>query len=349
MKDDRSFEESLKEALSKAEGFFGELGKPRIVGLDDEFEFECQQCGACCMNRNDIILNAYDIYTAARFLNISTYDFIDKFTTHTIGGYSKMPIIVLKPNEDDHCCPFLKLDYMDDGKYVCTIHPAKPGPCRNHPLGVVAACDVKSGSPEYTPAETKFILVENCKQSHQPVKHKVREWAKYYLDHKDEFDAAHALSVAIGDLIDWRGLFAVSALFSAAVLSKHKKIEDDMLLYGMRLIVAAATDLAYASFDINKPFVPQAKKNLADVQKVLSDMNKGIVNPTTRIFDMICHKSLKEILDEAEDAVLEDVVYKAATHKDTHLDQYHVISTKEFEDIVQRAKGERNGNRKDKS
>ena len=35
------------------------------IGLDDTFHFGCRQCGKCCINREDIFLNAKDVYNRA--------------------------------------------------------------------------------------------------------------------------------------------------------------------------------------------------------------------------------------------------------------------------------------------
>ena len=35
------------------------------IGLDDSFRFHCNVCGQCCKNRDDILLNPYDLYRIA--------------------------------------------------------------------------------------------------------------------------------------------------------------------------------------------------------------------------------------------------------------------------------------------
>ena len=48
----------------------------REVGLDDKFRFNCTKCGMCCKNRDDILLNPYDVYRAAKALGITTKDIV---------------------------------------------------------------------------------------------------------------------------------------------------------------------------------------------------------------------------------------------------------------------------------
>ena len=54
--------EEISEELKKIREFTGD-DELTIVDLDDSFGFKCQQCGKCCMNRNDIILNPFDIFS----------------------------------------------------------------------------------------------------------------------------------------------------------------------------------------------------------------------------------------------------------------------------------------------
>ena len=39
----------------------------QLIGENDSFGFTCKQCGTCCMNRSDIILNPYDIYRVLKW------------------------------------------------------------------------------------------------------------------------------------------------------------------------------------------------------------------------------------------------------------------------------------------
>ena len=32
------------------------------IGTDEHFRFHCKQCGKCCINREDILLNPKDLY-----------------------------------------------------------------------------------------------------------------------------------------------------------------------------------------------------------------------------------------------------------------------------------------------
>ena len=49
-----------------------------LIGIDDTFQFNCNQCGKCCMNREDILCTPKDVFRISKKLGISTYDFIKK-------------------------------------------------------------------------------------------------------------------------------------------------------------------------------------------------------------------------------------------------------------------------------
>ena len=38
------------------------------IGLDDTFRFHCDQCGKCCIDREDILLNPKDVFNISREL-----------------------------------------------------------------------------------------------------------------------------------------------------------------------------------------------------------------------------------------------------------------------------------------
>ena len=98
------------------------------IGLDETFQFHCTQCGECCVNREDILLNPRDMYKIARYLKMEPRDVLEKYCETYIGETSRMPIIRLLPIGKIKRCPFLK-------NCKCEIHEAKPSVCAIYPLG----------------------------------------------------------------------------------------------------------------------------------------------------------------------------------------------------------------------
>lgn len=95
---------------------------------EDVFEFGCVQCGECCRNRHDILLNPYDLYRIAGFLNMKIPEVIEKYCETYIGDNSGLPVIRVKSKMYNEVCAFLR-------KGKCGIHGAKPAVCALFPLG----------------------------------------------------------------------------------------------------------------------------------------------------------------------------------------------------------------------
>ena len=93
-----------------------------------KMRFRCDGCGKCCKNREDIILNAYDIFRIRKKLDITLEELIQKYAAVYIGPTSKMPLIRLLPVGEEKRCPFLFLN-------KCIVHEAKPTICGLFPLG----------------------------------------------------------------------------------------------------------------------------------------------------------------------------------------------------------------------
>jgi Fe-S-cluster containining protein len=111
-------------------------GKIKLLSKKSKIRFQCQQSGKCC-HHNEVMLNPYDIMEAAKYLKISSVDFLDKYCTVHIGDSSHLPIAMLKQIQTGQCA-FLK-------KGICSIHPAKPKICRAFPLAAASIWNQKTG------------------------------------------------------------------------------------------------------------------------------------------------------------------------------------------------------------
>lgn len=293
-----------------------------FIGEDEEFEFECQRCGMCCMNRGDIILNTWDIFNAASSLGISTREFISKYCTRTLGGFSKLPMILLGSKENG-MCHFLEFDYMNDMAYKCTINDHKPGACASHPLGLVTRFNKETNDRE----DTKFVKVEQCQSSRKPVKHKVKEWMQYYFDTKDEVNIAHEFINTFSKSYSFRKWFFMSQL-SFRLGEKVKPItQEQMEMKGenmhptIKAFAGSCSTIghyAYENYDISKPFIPQAKENLEKLEEYLVGLGKlaGQVEKALNeaIFLKASNMSIEELLkinDEDPDEAIDlaDLAY----------------------------------------
>jgi Fe-S-cluster containining protein len=130
--------------------------------IKDGFYFECTLCGDCCTGDQEVLLNWYDLYKMARFLNYGhTADlFADGWVELVQDKVQKVwrPRIRFKERPFKFC-PFLsnELDEQDELKGYCQMHPNhKPLVCALAPVG----CQYDS-----TEKKTRFLQVpptESC-------------------------------------------------------------------------------------------------------------------------------------------------------------------------------------------
>jgi len=101
---------------------------------DSPFSYACHACNRCCRNKA-IRVSPYEILRLARFLGISTTQFIEN---HTEAGGT-----VLRPKENGDC-GFL-------GERGCSVHPDRPLACRVYPLARWVSPDGEESFGHLTP------------------------------------------------------------------------------------------------------------------------------------------------------------------------------------------------------
>ena len=67
-----------------------------VLGRKDTFEFACVRCGECCRNREDILLNPFDIFRLCKAKEMSVVDFFKKYCELYPGESSKLPLAIIK-------------------------------------------------------------------------------------------------------------------------------------------------------------------------------------------------------------------------------------------------------------
>ncbi|MFA7159478.1 MAG: YkgJ family cysteine cluster protein [Kiritimatiellia bacterium] len=82
----------------------------------------CARCGACCRYAGEVRLQADEVETIARFLNMPVCDFTAAFTSLRPDRSG----LILNESEDGACI-FLK-------ENLCRIQSAKPRQCRDFPF-----------------------------------------------------------------------------------------------------------------------------------------------------------------------------------------------------------------------
>lgn len=295
-------DKNKKEVEEHIQNFIGDKNV-KLIDIDDTFNFKCKQCGKCCMYRDDIILNPFDIYNGAKYLGIEPEEFLFKNTKIELGSTSRLPIVLLSPKDNGYC-PFLEFDVKGGGKFKCSIHPAKPGACANHPIGVIQTKSLNDNK-----SQTSFIKVEQCPNSKTNDEVVVRDWISRYLDNIDEISLAHNIQTCIAEYIDARKYVSLLNFFDLINLD-NEDIEKDMREKMKESIQSMKehylTDIVcigYMNYDITKDFLPQAEENLKSLCDIFSRL-KLIYDFLISFYEKLSEKSIDEI-DDVINQILE--------------------------------------------
>ncbi|MFC1980752.1 YkgJ family cysteine cluster protein [Chloroflexota bacterium] len=118
---------SWKEALLKE--------YPRLAP-ESKFRFSCQRGLSCftkCCADVNIFLTPYDVLRMEKALNLSSGEFLEKYTVAPFMTEEKLPLVLLKMQSDDRkSCPFI----ASEG---CAIYEDRPWSCRMFPLGIASS------------------------------------------------------------------------------------------------------------------------------------------------------------------------------------------------------------------
>lgn len=105
------------------------------LGIDDSFDFRCEESLACfnkCCRDINLFLTPYDIVRIKRRLGIRSDEFLRTYTIPLFPEEIGHPVILMKMMPDGvRSCPF-------SGKEGCMIYEDRPWSCRSFPLEPVA-------------------------------------------------------------------------------------------------------------------------------------------------------------------------------------------------------------------
>lgn len=278
--------EKKKDDLEAIRKFTGD-DNLQFIGPNDTFGFKCQQCGKCCMNREDIILNPFDIYNGAKYLGIEPIDFLKQYCFTNLGAHSKMPMVLLATT-DNGFCPLLKFDVKDGGKFKCTIHPAKPGACSNHPIGVTFVTNMETGEHNM-----QYIKTSQCSNSVSDEQQLVKDWVKPYTDNIDEINIAHDIQRLVSQHFDSRKFwYILSMLLKVSQETNHKE-HAEMINIAITKYLSTSVGIGYTEYDINKPFIEQAQKNIEELNEFYKD-TKQLFESLIKIYENITGANFEE-------------------------------------------------------
>ncbi len=143
---------------------------PTKYTLDSKIKFHCHpgvSCFTACCGNIDIILAPYDILRLRKLLNLSSDEFLLRFTTPVFIEKTDMPGVKINLDENGRC-PFV----TDEG---CTIYEERPSACRYYPIGMA---NFHQAGDEGADAEKFFFVVkeDHCKGHDEPKEWTIREW-----------------------------------------------------------------------------------------------------------------------------------------------------------------------------
>lgn len=142
-------------------------GAPRM-DLDTRFKFHCgpgQECFNRCCSDVSILLSPYDVLRLKNRLRMHSSEFLEKYTLTLRSREKKIPVVLLRMNEETQKCPFV----ADVG---CSVYASRPWPCRMYPLGMA-----EPRVPNPAGHRCYFLVQEPLCQGHKAgQEHSVREW-----------------------------------------------------------------------------------------------------------------------------------------------------------------------------
>lgn len=216
------------------------------IGVDEPFKFHCDMCGKCCINREDILLNAKDVYNMAKELQMEPVDMFKKYCETYIGESSRIPIVRIKPRGSIKRCPLMK-------EHKCSVHKAKPTVCAMFPIGRCIQMDASNRNAEISTGDIRYIFTDpGCGDDSEA--HTVREWLGDF-----------GIPLEDGFFLAWNQM--ISEL--GAIFHKGEKVLSEE---GMMAAWNLTFVKIYLDYDMSKEFMPQFKENAAEVLDVMRMM-----------------------------------------------------------------------------
>lgn len=213
------------------------IGRQDPIGLDETFSFQCQRCGDCCHNvKSAVPMESIDFFKLARHLKSIGHPsggdiariLMESTETHalTTSGY---PAFFLKSEPPRDKCVFL--DGVD-----CMIQGGKPRACRIYPL---------SAQPNEKLTGLETVIVSRKMHHFTGPAIKAGAWLDSCFDDDDRAFALFEPTAAIG------------------IERRLRKIRGNEVLFKRAL--AAILQIQYFRFNVDKPFMPQYRRNIEEL------------------------------------------------------------------------------------
>lgn len=243
-KTEKNFKEELLEKY-----FNGEVA---TITREESFCFDCVQCGECCRNRGDILLNPLDIFRLCKKLQMEPEAFFQKYCEKYAGYSSKLPLVRIDYRpvygldgvQEGTRCPFLS---NRDGLYYCRVHDSKPFVCFSYPLGRLL--DPEKGG--------QYVLQTDgsCKGARKAQQENIYQNVEQWMGGKEKLDLEERFSKIHSEFLQ-----SVRTWIDVEKFAKYQKGQSRE--YGVWLSIVG--HLLYANYDFERPveeFPEQFKRN----------------------------------------------------------------------------------------
>lgn len=218
-----------------------------LIGVDETFQFGCNQCGKCCINREDILCTPKDVFRISKKLGISTYDFIKRYCDTYLGDTTHMPVVRIVPHDAAGHCPLLVNN-------KCVVHECKPTVCAMYPIGRTICIDISE--KEHKDIQVKDIqyIFTHPTRCNKNQTHTVREWLGMFgIPLEDEY------------FIQWHRTIAILSPLIQKGITKLR-------IHDMNQIINLIFVKLYLDYDLNKDFMPQFTANAEMMIKLMNDL-----------------------------------------------------------------------------
>ena len=138
--DNSKFKECFFEFLHNFKDNFTEMQYKRLLFLGNK----CKRCGQCC-KVYEVEADSFEQERIAEHLNITTEEFIKKYTHEDLFSWNAFSFMLNKQNGINTPCVFQGI--CEDGLYGCTIHTVRPEVCRKF-LPSLGKCVMNGSLPK---------------------------------------------------------------------------------------------------------------------------------------------------------------------------------------------------------
>ena len=146
--------------------------EPAQLNLKSPLKFRCHKgvkCFTKCCRDISIFLTPYDIVRMKKRLNMTSSEFLDKYTAMDYDPKTSHPFAILKMlNDKEKSCPFV----TPEG---CTIYTDRPANCRYYPVGQGT---VRKGTENEPVNEDFYFLIRetHCLGFHEDAEWTIESW-----------------------------------------------------------------------------------------------------------------------------------------------------------------------------